>query len=146
MLHIILFMSFTAASLSVQPTDDAIKKEIQLFQGKWTLTGGQDVSGTAFDADTLKKMIMVIDGNKFRITKGDDVTIEGTFTVDPTKKLKTIDVSLTIPKADEKTIGIYQIDGDTRKSCFAVQTKDGARPDGFRLERGYLILEWKRAK
>jgi len=40
--------------------------------------------------------------------------------------------------------GVYEIKGDTRKSCFAEPGKD--RPDRFRKEKGFMVLEWRQIK
>ncbi len=143
MLRAVLLLLCAGSCFAVQPSEEAVKKEIKLFQGKWACVGGQDHDGKPFAAEMIKHVFMVVEGNKFTIKEKDNVSIEGTFTVDPTKKLKTIDAVLKKP-GEGKLLGIYQIDGDTRKSCFALDEK--IRPDGFRKEAGYMIFEWKRAK
>lgn len=127
---------------AAQPPDDAVKKELKLFQGNWICIGGTDINGKPLAEDARKNLLLIVDGNKFQIKEKGAVSIEGAFSIDPAKKLKTIDVKLK--DTNDIFPGIYQIDGDTRKSCFAVDMK--SRPDAFRKEAGYLYLEWKRAK
>ncbi|MBI1833049.1 MAG: TIGR03067 domain-containing protein [Planctomycetes bacterium] len=132
-----------ASFVDANPAKDAAQKELKLFQGKWTAVAMFD-NGTAVPEDKLKITTMIVDGNKWVIKEGDKVSLEGTFKIDPTKKVKTIDA---VVKFDDKEIlsrGIFQIDGDTRKSCFAMP--DEPRPDRFRKDKGFLYLEWKRAK
>ena len=143
MLRAVMLMLCAASCLAAQPAPEAIKKELKSFQGTWKLVGGQDGTGKPYDEETLKNMVMIVDGNKFTIKdKGAD-SIVGTFTIDPTKKIKTIDIAVTKP-IDTKMLGIYQSEGDTRKSCFADPGKD--RPDGFRKNAGFTMFEWKRVK
>jgi uncharacterized protein (TIGR03067 family) len=94
---------------------DADKKALQ---GTWNATKGDE------------KMQMVIDGNKFTLQmKGKKVS--GTFTTDPTKKPKSIDM-LVLEVSDEgaekykgKTSqGIYEIDGNKLKWCASEPGKD----------------------
>ena len=140
--RVILALFFTATALTAQPSADAVKKELNAFQGTWTLVSGQNSDGKVFAAEEFKDVSLVVDGDKFFLKEKGKVSIEGTFTVDPTKKLKTIDVNYKNPNG--RLLGIYQIDGDTRKSCFAEDGK--TRPDGFRKEKGFMLFEWKRAK
>jgi uncharacterized protein (TIGR03067 family) len=73
------------------------------------------------------------------------VSIFGRFTLDPSKTPKTIDVLLgDAKKQEDKLLGIYQIDGELRRSCFAMPGQE--RPKGFSSPetKGCLQLEWKR--
>jgi len=142
MYRAVLLLVCAGTCFAGQPTEDAVKKELKRFQGKWTCVGGH-ANGKPFDEEMKKKFTMVVEGNKFVLKEDDKIAVEGTFTIDPSKKLKTIDAEVTMPITG-KLLGIYQIDGDTRKSCFANVGKD--RPDGFRNEADHMILEWKEAK
>jgi uncharacterized protein (TIGR03067 family) len=133
---------FAGVGLAQQPSEDAVKKDLKQFQGTWTAVAVQDYSGRALPDAEVNKVTLVVDGNKFTL-KGVANTITGTFKIDPTKKIKTIDVFLGKDTVSPIR-GIYEISGDTRKSCFAQPDKD--RPDSFRKEGGFIILEWKKAK
>jgi uncharacterized protein (TIGR03067 family) len=140
MRRLVLLLFVSGTCYAVQPSDDAVKKELKLFAGKWKAIAANDVTGNALDEEQLKKTTLVVDGDKFTMKTGTD-TIKGTFIVDPTKKPKTIDAYIDGSK-DMIFRGIYEQTGDTRKSCFGL--KD--RPDTFRKEKDYLYLEWKRVK
>jgi uncharacterized protein (TIGR03067 family) len=126
-----------------QPSADIVKKDLQQFQGSWRAVSIQHVDGRQATQDELQNTTLVIDGNKFTLTLK-DLAVSGTFTIDPAKSPKTIDVVLaTAKKPDEKLLGIYQLQGDTRQSCFAVLGKE--RPKDFtKSVMGHLRLEWKR--
>jgi uncharacterized protein (TIGR03067 family) len=117
------------------PKEDDAKKELEKWQGTWTLVGAEE-QGQKVTDDQLKQMpvTLTIKDDKFTIKIGDQ-TMEGSFTIDPAKKPKTYDAKGT--DADGKTHeskGIYQITGDTLKVCFAAADKE--RPKEFKTEAG----------
>jgi uncharacterized protein (TIGR03067 family) len=90
-----------------------------------------------------------------RIAKNGETTIEiggrvffkAKFRIDPTKKPKTIDYTMTEGPTKGKTqLGIYELDGDTVKFCFAAPGKE--RPTEFTAAEGShrTLSVWKRKK
>ena len=142
MRHSIIALLVATASVAAQSSDDAVKKELKLFQGKWQATFAQSFDGKEQTDAEIQFTTLEVDGDKFTLKTG-SLTINGTFTVDPSKKVKTIDVFLGNNK-DNAMRGIYEIKGDTRRSCFALPGKD--RPTEFRKEKGYQSLEWRADK
>jgi uncharacterized protein (TIGR03067 family) len=124
------------------PRDEAAKKAVEQFQGSWKAVSIRNPDGKeAFD-DQVKNTALVVEGNKFTLTSK-DATITGTFTIDPNATPRTIDVCLTSQEGKEiKFMGIYKVEGDRRKSCFALPGK--VRPSKFTSKAGYLGFEWKR--
>jgi uncharacterized protein (TIGR03067 family) len=124
------------------PRDEAVKKELKRFQGSWKAVSIRNTDGKQAPDDQVQKTRLIVEGNKFTLTSK-DATITGTFTINPSATPKRIDVTLTSKEGKEtKLLGIYQIKGDTRKSCFAVPGKE--RPSEFTSKPGYLGFEWKR--
>ena len=142
MRHCIVVLLLGCSYVVAQPTDDAVKKELKLFQGKWQATFAQSFDGKEQTPIEIELTKLEVDGDKFTMKTG-SLTVTGTFTVDPTKKVKTIDVYFGNSK-DNMIRGIYEIKGDTRKSCFAMPGKD--RPTEFRKEKNYQYLEWQLEK
>ena len=73
--------------------------------------------------------------------------LKAKFTLDPTKKVKTIDYTIAEGANEGKTqLGIYELDGDTLKFCYAQPGKD--RPTEFKTaaESGRTISVWKKDK
>jgi uncharacterized protein (TIGR03067 family) len=138
----IAFLFFAGSAVLAQPSDEAVKKELKLFQGKWQCTFAQGFDGTEQTNAEVQLTSIEIDGDKFTLKTG-SLTVMGTFKIDPSKKVKTIDIFLG---ENKETVmrGIYEIKGDTRKSCFAMPGKD--RPTEFRKEKDYQILEWRADK
>src|SRR5205823_3949022 len=130
--------------VSTAAGQDANKKEMSPLEGTWSM-----VSGQADGQDMPKQFV---DGGK-RVAKDGEVTItiggqvffKAKFTIDATKKPKTIDYVMTEGFTKGKTqLGIYELDGDTVKFCFAGPGKD--RPTDFTAKEGsqrtYSV--WKR--
>jgi hypothetical protein len=67
--------------------------------------------------------------------------------VDPSKKPKTIDYDVIDgPAKGKKLLGIYELEGDTLKSCFAAP--DAERPTDFTGKEGErrTVSTWKHDK
>jgi uncharacterized protein (TIGR03067 family) len=122
--------------------DDVAANELQQFQGSWKAVSIQHADGRPASKDEVQNTRLVIDGRKFTLT-GKNYTICGRFTINSAKTPKNIDVLLTSKDGPEtKFLGVYQIQGDTRKSCFALPAKE--RPTQFFAEKGYFGFEWRR--
>ena len=111
-----------------------LEKEARKFQGTWTfessVTGSEELP-----ADQLKMLVVIFEGDKHTVKKGDDVFQVGTQKLDPSKSPKTIDVTMAEgPNKGTVMLGIYEIDGDTLKVCFDPQGKK--RPTEFKSEAG----------
>src|SRR5262245_30889055 len=101
-----LFASSLLAFLAVRSAaaDDAVKAELEKLQGAWQLISAE-IDGKAAPEENLKKVRVVIKGNKHSVYFGDDtVAKEIPFTIDPTRKPK--ETTDTLP--DGRQIkGIY---------------------------------------
>src|SRR3954465_5756233 len=85
--------------------DDAVKKELETFTGKW-----QAVSATKDGKEAPKeraaKIGLVVKGEKYTFTGSDGEAIEGKHKVDPSKKPKELDAVRTTGKdKGEKILG-----------------------------------------
>jgi uncharacterized protein (TIGR03067 family) len=123
-----------------------LEKEVKKFQGVWIFesseTGGKELA-----ADQLKGLILLFEGDKHTVKKGDEVIQVGTQKLDPSKSPKTIDVTMTEgPSKGTVMLGIYEIDGDTLKVCFDLEGKK--RPTEFKSAPGSqtFVNVHKRAK
>jgi uncharacterized protein (TIGR03067 family) len=126
------------------PNEQDVKAELDKFQGTWQLVSAE-TDGKKAPADLVAKIRVVIRGNKHTVLiKGvDSPAKEIPFKIDPTKKPKTVDDQL----ADSKQIhGIYELDGDTLKSCVAAIGKE--RPTEFAATpgTGHTLRVFKRIK
>lgn len=142
MYRALLLLFCTGACFAAQPSEEEVKKELKLFQGKWEAVGGQGFDGAVPTDAELQLTSLEVDGDKFTWKTG-SLTVKGSFTVDPTKKPKHIDVFFGDGK-DNAMRGIYEIKDGVRKACFAKPGKD--RPKEFRKEKDYMINEWRSVK
>src|SRR6202789_1314614 len=74
--------------------DDAAKKDLGKFQGNWQLIS-MERDGKETPQEDAKKITLTIHGNKFVLRKDAEIVSEGTMTLDPTKKPKEIDETIT---------------------------------------------------
>jgi uncharacterized protein (TIGR03067 family) len=123
---------------------DRVKKEMKQFQGTWKVVSVEHM-GQLRQGSNLR---VTFKGNKYTATSiGNRVIEEGTFSIDPSRKLKTIDLSI-LTGNDKGSIqrGLYELQGDTLKFCLAQPGKD--RPIAFstRTGTGFELFVLKRVK
>ena len=122
------------------------KKDIEKMQGEWTMASGER-NGEAIPDEIVQSLKRTIKGNEYTVKREDEVLNGGTFTVDATKSPKTIDLKITEGQAAGQSLhGIYELDGDMMKICYANPGKP--RPTEFSAKAGsdQTIATWKRAK
>jgi len=145
-LTILLILSF--APLFNSPInaaeDEAVKKDIAELQGEWTMISGS-ANGEAMPEEMRKEMKRLCKGEELTVMMGDRVFLKAKFTIDPTKKPKTIDYDMTEGfSKGKKQLGIYELNGDTFKACF--NSPGAERPTEFKSGDGLTLSEWKRKK
>jgi uncharacterized protein (TIGR03067 family) len=134
------------ALVSAAAAQDAAKKDLAQLEGEWSMVSGE-ANGFQLTQDLVKSGKRVAKNGETTVSFGGQVNFRAKFTVDPTKKLKTIDYVMTEGPTKGKThLGIYELDGDTAKFCFAAPGKD--RPTEFSAKEGsqQTFSVWKRDK
>ena len=133
--------------LSVRAGDDeTVKKDMAQLQGEWMMISGS-ADGQAMPDDMRKQMKRVCKGDETTTTMNGRVFIKAKITLDPSKKPKTIDYEMTEGfTKGKKQLGIYEVDGDTFKACFAAPGAE--RPADFSSKPGdqRTLSVWKRQK
>jgi len=141
-LAVLFAAMFTGLCFAADAKDDAIKKEMDRLQGTWKVVKAIKERDEK-SAEELKKMQVVIVGNKMTVKSGDsdDTT---PFTIDPSKKPASID--LTIEQAKPTIQGIYELDKDTLKICVGLE--GNKRPTEFKsaANSGTSLLILQREK
>ncbi|MBI3823696.1 MAG: TIGR03067 domain-containing protein [Planctomycetes bacterium] len=109
---------------------DAIKKDKASLQGTWKVV--ESISkGEKVPADDLKELYLIFRDDAILIREGGKTAENFSFRLDPTKKIKEIDVTLKVgPQKNRIDRGIYEIDGDKLRICIQAN-KDAARPNEF---------------
>ncbi len=126
--------------------NQAVKQDLAKLQGEWTMVSGS-ADGQPMPDDMLKQMKRVCKGDETTTTMGGQLFIKAKIILDPSKTPKTIDYVMLDGFTKGKTqLGIYEVDGDTFKSCFAAPGAE--RPTDFTSKPGdrRTLSVWKRQK
>jgi len=126
--------------------DSAVKKDLAQLQGEWSMVSGF-ADGQRLPEQMVKQMKRFCKGDEATTTMGGQMFLKARITIDPSKKPKTIDYQMIDGFTKGKTqFGIYEVDGDTFKSCFG--KPDAERPADFTSKPGdgRTLSIWKHAK
>ena len=136
--------SLTAAG---DDKDKAIKEDRKKYEGTWQVVS-LEVNGNKSAEEDAKKITVVNEADgKWAIEVEGKVVARGTSEIDPTKKPKTVDLTMTEGEDKGKTsLGIYEFGEDSRKVCLAPAGK--ARPAEFSstAANGHVFAVLKRMK
>ena len=125
---------------------EAVKKEMAQLEGNWSMVSGER-DGQALPDDIVKQAKRMTKDGETTVSIGGQVFLKAKITIDPTKKPKTIDYTVTEgDNKGKKMLGIYELDGDTAKFCIAAPDKE--RPTDFTTKEGSerTLTVWKRDK
>ena len=125
---------------------ESAKKDLAQLQGEWSMASGIR-GGQALPNEMLKNSRRVCKADETTVVIGGQLLMKARFTLDASKKPKTIDYQITDGTNAGKTqLGIYELDGDTVKFCFAAPGKD--RPTDFSSKAGDggTLSVWNRDK
>lgn len=142
----VILIVVACVSISALHADetDAIKKDLAQLQGEWTMVSGS-ADGQAMPEEMRKEMKRLCKGDEVTVMMGSQVFLKAKFTIDPTKKPKTVDYDMTEGfTKGKKQLGIYELNGDTFKACF--NSPGAERPTEFKSGAGLTLSEWKRQK
>ena len=124
----------------------AIKKDMAQLQGEWSMVSGS-ADGQPMPDEMRKQMKRVCKGDEITVTAGAQLFFKAKVSIDPSRKPKTIDYEMTggLTKG-KKQLGIYELDGDTFRSCFGAPGAE--RPKDFTSQPGDMRTSsvWKREK
>jgi uncharacterized protein (TIGR03067 family) len=141
-----LFVAATAAIVLTGAAQDDAKKEMAQLEGEWSMVSGE-ANGQSLSEEAVKTGKRVAKDGETSITIGARVLFKAKFTIDPAKKPKSIDYAMTEGTTKGKIhLGIYELEGDIVKFCFAAPGKD--RPTEFTAPTGSqrTLSVWKRDK
>jgi uncharacterized protein (TIGR03067 family) len=120
----------------------APKTDLDRFQGTWNLTSAME-DGKALPEDKVKQTTIVFKGDSFRFAgSAEDATSRaGTVKLDESKTPKEMDA---ISTEKEVMLGIYVLQENGYKVCFAPAGKP--RPTEFNSTpgSGYILQAWER--
>jgi uncharacterized protein (TIGR03067 family) len=125
---------------------DPNKKDRDAMQGSWN-AASHVVDGEKLGDDEAQVLFRTVKDDTYSVSLFDKPLGKGTFTIDATKKPKSIDARpASADKDAPPMLGIYEIDGDTFRTCFAQPGKE--RPKDFECKAGsgHQVIVWKREK
>jgi uncharacterized protein (TIGR03067 family) len=126
--------------------DDANKKDRERMQGDW-VAASQVIDGQKLGDDEAQTLFRTVKDDTYTVFSFKKPVGKGTFTIDATKKPKTIDArSAAAAKDAPPLLGIYEIDGDTFRACFAPPGKERPKDFDCKADSGHTLTVWKREK
>ena len=123
-----------------------VKTDLAHMQGEWVMTSGA-ADGYVMPESFLPQSRRVCKEDEVTVTVSGQLIMKAKITIDPSRTPKTIDYQVIDgPTKGQKQLGIYELNGDTLKSCFGAP--GAARPTDFSSKPGdrrtYSV--WKREK
>jgi len=143
-----LLIGLIAAAISFAHAEEsqAVTNDLAQLQGEWSMVSGT-ADGYPIPDEMLPNSKRVCKGDELTATVGGQLVMKAKITIDPSKTPKTIDYDVIDgPTKGKKHLGIYEVDGDTMKSCFGAP--GAARPTDFTSKQGdkNTATVWKRVK
>lgn len=115
-------------------TDEAARRDIAFLEGEWSMLAGQR-DGTIPPRFVVNGARRTARGNESTVIMQGRVYMKSRYTVDPSKNPKTIDYDVLEGEyRGQKQQGIYAIEGNTVKFCFAAPGRP--RPTDFSAPAG----------
>jgi uncharacterized protein (TIGR03067 family) len=126
--------------------DDVNKKDRERMQGDW-VAASQVIDGNKQGDDEAQIIFRTVKDDTYTVSVFEKPIGKGTFTIDATKKPKTIDARpATADKDAPPLLGIYEIDGDTFRACFAGPGKERPKEFESKAGSGHTLTVWKRER
>jgi uncharacterized protein (TIGR03067 family) len=142
-----LLFVVTSLTAAADDKDKAIKEDRKKYEGTWQVIS-LEVNGNKSAEEDAKKITVVNEPDgKWAIEVEGKVVARGTSEIDPTKKPRAVDLTMTEGDDKGKTfLGIYEFGDDTRKVCLAGAGK--GRPTEFSSTAGseHILAVLKRVK
>jgi uncharacterized protein (TIGR03067 family) len=117
-------------ALLVAPEGKDDKAELKKFEGAWQLVS-EVMDGKEQPADYVRRIRWIFDdGGHWKVEDGGKVIFAGDMTVYPDRDPRAADSTLTSEGEQKGKVvrAIYELDGDTLKQCWAVESE---RPRAF---------------
>ena len=133
----LLALVVAATAVAFAADDEQAKKDLKALAGTWEYVS-QVSDGKEVEKEKLEgiKLTVTAEG-KWQLKKDDTVILEGTGKLDPSKKPKAADWTITTEGdlKDKVALGIYDVDKDTWKHCFSFDK----RPEKFESKEGSKV-------
>jgi uncharacterized protein (TIGR03067 family) len=134
------------ANAAIEDRREAAKKDLAKLQGVWIMTS-METEGHVLAPEEFEGRNSLYEGDTLALRAGETVRRRGIVTLDPTRTPKAMNTwDADGPYADQTLPGIYELEGDTLKVCFARPGEP--RPSKFTSKEGngFLVCTYKRKK
>jgi uncharacterized protein (TIGR03067 family) len=123
---------------------DTNAEDREKLQGDWAVVSFI-ADGIKAEDDNAQSLFRTVKGNEYTVYLFDKKLATGTFKIDAAKKPKAIDF-FPSNLAGKSMLGIYEIDGNTLKTCYAPPGKE--RPTEFTSTKGSerTLTIWEKEK
>jgi uncharacterized protein (TIGR03067 family) len=143
----VLSLASLVAAAPDAPGAPGAAKDKAALQGTWQVVK-EEMRGGAAPGD-VRDHRMVFSGDEFKLVEGDKVLIRGTFTLDPSKSPRVMEMKITEgagPDPEAPAHGIYELKGGELKWCAAEPGSDD-RPQKFDTKgTTHVLIQMKRAE
>jgi uncharacterized protein (TIGR03067 family) len=140
----LIILAAVCLLVGADDAEEAVKKDLKKLQGDWSMVSATQDGETA-PKDLVKGSKRVCKDDELTVTIDERLYMKAKIVIDPAKKPRAIDYTVTEGfNKGKKLLGIYELDGDTVKFCFARPGKD--RPKDFSADTGSgrTFSVWKR--
>jgi uncharacterized protein (TIGR03067 family) len=139
---LVLALLVACIPFTLVAADDA--DDLKLLAGAWKPKEA-NLGDNLIDPLLLDKTTVVYEGDKYTINI-DGKTEKGSFTLDPQKVPKTMDIYPTQGDNNGKTFwAVYEINGDKLTICYSLSP--GVRPENFEPDSNTLLtVKYERMK
>jgi uncharacterized protein (TIGR03067 family) len=142
----LIALAIAAIALVRAEDNEAARKDLAQLQGEWSMVSGT-ADGFPIPDTMLPNSKRVCKGDELTATVGGQLIMKAKITIDPSRTPKTIDYDVIEgPTKGKKHLGIYELDGDTLKSCFGAPGAERATDFTSKPGEKRTSTVWKRAK
>jgi uncharacterized protein (TIGR03067 family) len=126
------------------PTEEALEREQQRLEGTWKVVA-VEAEGKLVPAREFRDLRLTFKDGKFTARRGDEEPQQGTYTIDPGKNPKEMDIAREGgPARGQKQLAVYSLAGNLLKICSCESAT--VRPTGFdtRDRPGHTLMTLRR--
>jgi uncharacterized protein (TIGR03067 family) len=143
--HWVMILTAGFLTAADPPKSDAAPSDKDRLQGTWSAVSMEN-NGKPAPPEAIKGAKLVFTGDQYTL-KGEE-SYQGTFTLDPTRKPKTIDTTFVEVEGGKKgtALGIYELEGDRLKICWRHGGKERPTEFATKPNSGLRLMVLKRDK
>jgi len=145
MKRVIMLLLFMGSTTVLAGADkDPSANDLEAMQGDWAVVE-YVADGVKSEDDNAQSLFRTIKGDHYTVFLFDKALGSGTIKLDATQKPKHID-SLPDKMPGKAFLGIYEIDGNRIKVCYAPPGKDRPAELVSKKDSGHTFMIWEKEK